>query len=105
MLLAVVLGVVVALPVAVACDRLRRQVAEPSALNRLEAVVLCLIAANFGYLNRNRVVASSSRLYQGREWALLGDVRPHDQHHPARSPGPPGHHNQARTARRWTSHR
>jgi hypothetical protein len=79
--------VLVAMPVAVARDRLRPQVAEPSALNRLEAVVLCLIAANFGYLNRNRVVASSSRLYQGREWALLGDVRPHDQHHPARSPG------------------
>jgi hypothetical protein len=96
--------VLVAMPVAVACDRLRPQVAEPSALNRLEAVILCLIAANFGYLNRNRVVASSSRLYQGREWALLGEVRPHGQQH-QREARDPGHHNQARTARRWTSHR
>lgn len=56
--------ILVALPVAAVCDHVRGQVAEPSTVNRTEAVALCVVAGVFVYLNRRRarVVAVSAWL-------------------------------------------
>jgi hypothetical protein len=50
----------VALPIAVACDHARPRVADPSTVNRTEAVALCAVAAAFVYLNRHNGRVSST---------------------------------------------
>ena len=61
--------VLIALPVAVLCDQWRTHVADPAVLNRLEAVVLCSVAAAFVYLNRQR-----SRLVTTSSWLVATGV-------------------------------
>jgi hypothetical protein len=62
--------ILVALPVAVACDRLRGQVSDASVVNRGEAFVLCAVAAAFVYLNRksSRTVVTSTWLVAVGVW-------------------------------------
>lgn len=44
--------VLVALPIALTCDHLRPRVPDPAVVNRIEAVLLCVVAGCFALLNR-----------------------------------------------------
>jgi hypothetical protein len=48
----------VALPIAIVSDRERSSVADPALVNRIEAVLLCVVAACFVWLNRRHAVTT-----------------------------------------------